>query len=144
MSLVSRNLLPRDSQIANILQASKKDWSLSEWVANFLKEDPYYDDVAYEDLYDDTITGSDGEPIGDEYDDDGVIDSLIILGLAAVILFLVYYRQQRQQAHRQAEENAARAGGVAQPPPAQPGAAPQPGNPGDPVFQPWGAGGLGF
>jgi SEL1 protein len=119
---------------------SKKDWSLSEWIANFLKEDPYYDDGGYEEF-----VGSDGEPLGEEYDEDeGVVDSLIILGVAAAIVFLVYYRQQRQLAHRRAEENAARAGGIAQPQPGQPGAPPQPGNPGDPLFQPWAAGGVGL
>ncbi|KAI0126404.1 hypothetical protein BJ170DRAFT_596006 [Xylariales sp. AK1849] len=123
--------------------STKKDWSLSEWIANFLKDDrAYYDDATYEDLYDDTITGSDGEPLGDEFDDDGVIDSLIILGLAAAVVGLIYYRNHRQQAHRQAEENAARAGGIAQPPAPQPGAVPQPGNPGNPL-QPFGHGGMG-
>ncbi|ORY54848.1 uncharacterized protein BCR38DRAFT_453225 [Pseudomassariella vexata] len=123
--------------------ASKKVWSLSEWIANFLKEDIYYDDGTYEDMYGDTITGSDGEPLGDEFDD-GVIDSLIILGLAAVIVGLIYYRQQRQQAHRQAQDNAIRAGGLAPPPPQQ-AAQPQHGvfAPGDPANPQWGAGGIG-
>lgn len=118
--------------------APKKDWSPSEWIANFLKDENfYYDDGAYGDMYDDTITGSDGEPFGDEFDDEGVLDSLIILGLAAVIVFLIYYRQQRQRAHRQAEEEAAARAGLVPPP------MPQPGAPGDPHFQAWGAGGLG-
>lgn len=88
-------------------------------------------------MYDEGITGSDGEPFGDEFDDEGVLDSLIILGLAAVIVFLIYYRQQRQRAHRQAEEEAAARAGLVPP------LMPQPGAPGDPQFQPWGAGGLG-
>lgn len=108
----------------------RKDWSLSDWIANFLQDEYYYDE--YNDLYGDAMTGSDGQPRGDELDEDGVIDSLIILGLAAIIVFLVYYRQQRQQqAHRQADENAARPAGAAPP------------QPGDPQFAQWGAGGVG-
>ncbi|KAI1378827.1 HCP-like protein [Hypoxylon crocopeplum] len=86
----------------------KKDWSLSEWIANFLQEDDLYYEDAYEEFYDDgTIAGSDGEPLGDALDDlDGVIESLIILGLVGAIMFLMYYRARRQQAHRQAEEAA--------------------------------------
>lgn len=121
-----------------LVAAPKKDWSPSEWIANFLKDEHfYYDDGTYGDMYDDAITGSDGEPFGDEFDDEGVLDSLIILGLAAVIVFLIYYRQQRQRAHRQAEEEAAARAGLVPPP------MPQPGAPGDPHFQPWGVGGLG-
>ncbi|KAI4865314.1 HCP-like protein [Hypoxylon rubiginosum] len=131
----------------------KKDWSLSEWIANFLQEDNiYYDDV-YEDYLEDTITGSDGEPLGEGFDElDGVIESVIILGLIGAILFLMYYRARRQQAHREAEENAARQGqqqqnggvggvglGPAQPAPGQAprGLFPQPG---DPDFAGWPAG----
>ncbi|KAH8682220.1 hypothetical protein BX600DRAFT_505831 [Xylariales sp. PMI_506] len=111
--------------------APKKEWSLGEWLAHFLRDDHlYYDDATYEDLYDNTIVGSDGEPYNDNFDDDGVVDSLIILGLAAIIVALVYYRNQRQQAHRQAEENAARVGpGVQQL--------------GNADFQPLGPGGIG-
>ncbi|KAK7743339.1 ERAD-associated protein [Diatrype stigma] len=96
--------------------SKRKDWSLAEWIANFLQEDAYYyedDDGAYEEYYDgDGITGSDGQPLGggggDEFGDEGVVESLVILGLAAAIVFLMYYRAQRQQAHRQAQEEAAR------------------------------------
>ncbi|OTB05698.1 hypothetical protein M426DRAFT_319687 [Hypoxylon sp. CI-4A] len=120
----------------------RKDWSLSEWIANFLQEDDmYYDDDAYGGFYDDgAIAGSDGEPLGENFDDlDGVVESLIILSLVTAILFLMYYRARRQQAHRQAEEEAARqrqqdggAGAVPQQAPAQPpqpqgGLFPQPG-----------------
>ncbi|KAI1098577.1 HCP-like protein [Jackrogersella minutella] len=120
----------------------RKDWSLREWITNFLQEDNIYfngEDYFYDDG---TIAGSDGEPIGDAFDDlDGVIESLIILGLIAAILFLMYYRARRQQAHRQAEEDAARQAqqqqGAVQPPQGQ--IFPQPGGPG---FGPWGAGGV--
>ncbi|KAI1137252.1 HCP-like protein [Hypoxylon sp. FL0543] len=132
----------------------RKDWSLSEWIANFLQEDNiYYEDDGYGGFYDDgTITGSDSEPLGDTFDDvDGVIESLIILGLVGAIIFLMYYRARRQQAHRLAEENAARQGqrggvvgaGVPQHQPAQAQAQGQGGlfpQPGGPDFGQWAAG----
>ncbi|KAI0011949.1 HCP-like protein [Xylariaceae sp. FL0662B] len=136
--------------------APRKDWSLSEWIANFLQEDDLYYNEVYQEYYDDTITDGDGQPIGDGLDDDvdGVLESLIILGLVGAILFLMYYRAQRQQAHRRAEEeDAARRqqqqpGGGAQPgpaaqpqpPPQQRGLFPQPG---DPDFAQWAAGAVG-
>lgn len=123
--------------------AKKKDWSLSEWVSNFLMDERFqYEEGAYDDLYDDGIVGSDGQPF-DEEDLEGVVDSLIILFVAAAIVALVWYRNARQQAHRQADENAARAGGAVRPAAPQPGAVPQPGNPGLQPFQPPGAGGIG-
>ncbi|KAI1459961.1 HCP-like protein [Annulohypoxylon moriforme] len=131
----------------------KKDWSLSEWIANFLQEDNLYYDDDY--FYDDgTITGSDGDALGEEFEDvDGVIESLIILGLVGAILFLMYYRQRRQQAHRQAEENAARqaqqqqGGGAAAMPQQQQQPLPQGQGgffppPGGPDFGQWAAGGV--
>ena len=36
--------------------------------------------------------------------DDNILDSLIIVGLAAALAFLVYYRQQRQTNHRREVE----------------------------------------
>ena len=60
------------------------------------------------------MTGSDGQPMGgdggDDLGDEGVLESFVILGLAAAILCLMYYRAQRQQAHRErvAREEAAR------------------------------------
>ncbi|KAI0384280.1 HCP-like protein [Hypomontagnella monticulosa] len=128
----------------------KKDWSLSEWIANFLQEDNIYYEDGYEDLYDDgAIAGSDGEPLGDNFDDlDGVVESLIILGLVAAILLLMYYRARRQQAHRQAEEEAAQRGnqpgGVGLAP--QRPQAPQGGlfpPPGGPDFGMWAGGAVG-
>jgi SEL1 protein len=116
---------------------------LSEWVANFLSDERFmqYDD-AYDDLYDDGIVGSDGQAF-DEEDLEGVIDSLVILFVAAAIVALVWYRNARQQAHRQAEDNAARGRVAGRPPAPQPGAVPQPDNPGLDPFLPLGAGGIG-
>lgn len=47
-------------------------------------------------------------PGGDEfYDiiDEGLLESLIIVGLAAALAFLVYYRQQRQTNHQRQQAN---------------------------------------
>jgi SEL1 protein len=83
-----------------------------------------------------------GEPLADE----GVLESLIILGLVAAIMLLMYYRARRQEAHRQAQEDAARQqnnGG------AQPQAQPQQAGGIFPAFggagfnAQWGAGGVG-
>lgn len=82
----------------------KKDWSLKEWIANFLQDEIfYYGDGDYEDPYNDPMPGGDSGIEGDL--DDGIIESLVIVGLAAALVFLVMYRQQRQQAARRAEEN---------------------------------------
>ncbi|GKT64530.1 ubiquitin-protein ligase Sel1 [Colletotrichum tofieldiae] len=122
----------------------KKDWSLSEWIANFLQDDQlYYDDPYYEDIFDDTIggTGPDGNPL----DDDGIAESLIIVFLALSLVLLLYYRQQRQQQHRREEEERRRREGQPAVPVPQgqqqgQGLFPQPGNPG---WNNWVAGGIG-
>lgn len=94
--------------------------------------------------------------LGDEYYgadewvdlDDGILETLIIVGLAATLAFLVWYRQQRQL--RERREREARGNGPV-PQPGQPAAAaavqqedrglfPQPG---DPEFLQWAAGGIG-
>ena len=122
---------------------SKKDWSFSEWLSNFLEEPhPYYHSAEDDDFIDqqaDTMPGGD-----DFYDiiDEGIIESLIIIGLAATLAFLVYYRQQRQTNNRrQAQEQQG-----------QVGVAPLPGQqadggffppPNDPGFGQWVAGGVG-
>ena len=92
-------------------------------------------------------------PGGDEFYniiDDGILDSLIIVGLAATLAFLVYYRQQRQTNHqREAQRQQGQAGVAAQPLPAQqhqPGEQPDGGffpPPGDPNYGQWVAGGVG-
>ncbi|KAL2023258.1 hypothetical protein VTK56DRAFT_3381 [Thermocarpiscus australiensis] len=125
--------------------APKKEWSLSEWINNFLQDDaPYYDE-AYDDLYDDTMPGGDPLEV-----DDGVLESFAILGLAAALVFLIMYRQQRQQAARRREEEARRqqhaaaqagaAEGNQQPHQQERGFFPQPG---DPNFGQWAVGGVG-
>lgn len=123
--------------------APAKDWSLSEWIANFLQEDRFiYDEGQLEDSYDQTMPGADS-PLPEELEE-GLTETFIILGLAAALAFLVYYRQQRQQAHR--EENAVRAQAGA---PGQAGGPVVPGDRGafppvnQPEFRQWVAGGIG-
>ncbi|CAG8949117.1 hypothetical protein HYFRA_00002246 [Hymenoscyphus fraxineus] len=131
--------------------APKKQWSLSEWIANFLQDDhPYYNDD-----YDDSnfLSETDPMPGGDVdgfYEDtiaelDGLLESLIVVGLVASLVFLIYYRNQHQQAHRQGEAARVQAGagpanGAAQEQQEDRGLFPQPG---DPEFGQWAAGGVG-
>lgn len=80
----------------------KKDWSLSEWIANFIALDgEYYEDDMYADEYydDDTIEGG-----GGDFSDEGVIESLLIIGVMTAIVFLLWWRQRLQNQHQQAEE----------------------------------------
>ncbi|KFH45503.1 hypothetical protein ACRE_036940 [Hapsidospora chrysogenum ATCC 11550] len=113
---------------------AKKDWSLSEWIANFIQEDAYYgyeDDMYADDLYDDTIGGGEGD-----FDEGGVLESVLIIGVMTVLIFLLWWRQRIQQAHAQREEERRREQGLPprQPPPAGP-------NPED-GFAQWAAGGI--
>ena len=123
---------------------------MAEWVSNFLQDDhPYYGDADYDDNYlpeNDPMPGGDADGFYDDIIDDGILESFIIIGLAAALVFLIYYRQQHQQAHRRGEE-AARVQQGEQPAPEgqqQPqedrGLFPQPG---DPDFGQWVAGGVG-
>ncbi|KAK4241575.1 protein sel-1 1 [Achaetomium macrosporum] len=124
--------------------APKKDWSLSEWINNFLQDDAQYYDDLYEDGYDDN-----GMPGGDPLEfDDGVMESVVILGLAAALAFLVMYRQHRQQQARRREEEARRQqqgglGGVNQQQPQQQQERAFFPRPGEPEFGQWGVGGVG-
>ena len=118
---------------------TKKDWSLSEWISNFIEEDAYYDydeGVYLDDLYDDTI--GDGE--GDFIDDGGVLESVLIIGVMTALVFLLWWRQRIQQAHAQREEERRREQGL---PPQQP---PPQGNRPNPAdgFPGWAAGGMGM
>merc|ERR1711977_796572 len=107
--------------------APKKQWSMSEWISNFLRDDHmYYGDADYDDNYlpeNDPMPGGDADGMYDDIIDDGIVESILIIVLAAALVFLTYYRQQRQQAHRR--DN---------------GLFPQPG---DPDFGQWVAGGVG-
>jgi SEL1 protein len=73
--------------------------------------------------------------------EDGVLESLIIVGLAATLVVLVYVRQQRALRRGQQDQAAAAAGHGAAPPAANDrGLFPRPD---DPEFRQWAAGGVG-
>ncbi|RDL42386.1 HCP-like protein [Venustampulla echinocandica] len=128
--------------------APKKQWSVGEWISNFLRDDhPYYGDDYDDNLLpeNDPMPGGDADGLYDDIIEDGIVESLIIIGLAATLVFLIYYRQQQQLAHRRAA--GAQAGD-------QPGAQGQEQHPqqedrglfprpGDPAFGQWVAGGVG-
>jgi SEL1 protein len=166
--------------------SSTKSRTFSEWIARFLEsadEDPDEATTGSNNALDDLEldaaaagfgTTDDAMPGGDEsyYDDvdDALLETLIIVGIAATLAFLVYYRQQRQLQQRRAAEGgvgieananaaavAAAPGQVAGP---QPTGAPQRNQqqregrpqanergffpqPGDPDFAAWAAGGVG-
>lgn len=122
-----------------------KQWSLSEWVSNFLRDEKKFDSRSYDEdsPQKDTIPSGDSDGLYDDAIQDGIFESLIILSLCAALVFLIWYRQQRQQAH-QRDPGAGVAG--AQLPGAvaavqqQRGVFPQPG---EPEFAQWVAGGVG-
>ena len=147
------------------LDESQKPRTLSEWISHFLDA---ADDMAeqeqgnFDDLESDSAPyGSDPMPGGDDnFDDfdDGLVESLVIIGLAATLAFLVYYRQQRQLQNRRAAAQAANAQNAAavmdapQPNAGAGAGAAQPApdgnrgffpNPGDPDYGQWVAGGVG-
>jgi SEL1 protein len=77
---------------------------MSEWISNFLRDDHlYYGDNDYDDNYlpeTDPMPGGDVDGLYEDAIDDGILESLIIIGLAAALVVLIYYRQQHQLAHR--------------------------------------------
>jgi len=114
---------------------ARKDWSLSDWIAHFIDQadDYIYDeDGYYDDYFDDTMGGGDGE-----YDDAGIVESVLILGVMTALIFLLWWRQRLQQAHAQREDERRREQGL---PPMPPPAQPAPGN----GFAGWAGGGMGL
>lgn len=117
---------------------TRKDWSLSEWIANFIQEDGYYvyeDDPYVDGLYDDTIGGGEGD-----FEEGGVVESVLIIGIMSALVFLLWWRQRLQQAHAQRDEERRREQGLPprQPPPQGNGPNPEDG------FAQWAAGGVGL
>ena len=89
------------------------------------------------------MPGGDVEGYYDDDIDDGIIETFVIMGLAALLCFLVYYRQQRQMQHRQREAERAQREGRPLP---EGGAHEDRGlfpPPDDPAFAQWAAGGVG-
>jgi SEL1 protein len=124
--------------LTNICVVTKKDQTLTEWIAAFLEAElAGWDDYEADD-YDPVVD--------DEYADDidsDILESLIILALSGALAFLLYYRAQRQ---RRLEEERRRNGEQGQQGQGQQqgqqdrGVFPQPG---DPDFLNWVAGGVG-
>lgn len=87
-------------QIRNVMLTNftekKKDWSLSEWITNFLEDEGLpYDDDYLDDMYDGTL-GDDDEDILD-----GVVESTLIIGITLALVLLLWWRQRMQQQHAQ-------------------------------------------
>lgn len=158
--------------------SEKRSWTLTEWIAHFLESsDNPNGDATDVSGFDELGLGSEayhGDPMpggDDNFDDldDSLLESLIIVGLAATLAFLVYYRNQRQlqmqlrrqqqghgQTGPQGHANAPAQERTPAPPPGQQqgvnnnenddddnharGFFPQPG---DPDFNNWVAGGVG-
>ncbi|PBP25907.1 ubiquitin-protein ligase sel1 [Diplocarpon rosae] len=128
--------------------AEKKNWSLSEWITNFLRDDHmYYGDADFDDNYlpdNDPMPGGDADGLYDDVVDDGLFESIAILVLAGALVALIWYRNQRQLAHRREREAEAAQNGANQGRLQQPlennGLFPQLG---DPEFVQWAAGGVG-
>ncbi|GAO13450.1 hypothetical protein UVI_02016630 [Ustilaginoidea virens] len=128
-----------------------KDWSLSEWIANFMKDDGSYDDEVENTNY---MNDDDALDVGDDdyLDAGGVVESVLILGVTMSLVLLLWYRQRMQQANAQADEARRRGQNHEQPQqPQQPHPLPQPqpgqgGNAANPVngFAGWAAGGMGL
>lgn len=105
----------------------------------------------YDDVYDDTMPGGDA-PHYPGAEDDGFIDTLIIMSLAMALAFVVYYRQHREraeQARRQREQQQQQQQGQGQQQGGNAAAAPDNGGFGQAplnpaVFEDWVAGGVGL
>lgn len=121
--------------------SSNKKWSPSEWIGNFLRDENMYPrDREFEDNLlpeNNPMLVGNTDGLYDDNAEDGVLESLIILGLCAALVFLILYRQQRQQPQRR-EAAEIQNGGLAAP--EQQGIFP---NRGEPEFAQWAAGGIG-
>ncbi|KAH8734922.1 hypothetical protein BGZ61DRAFT_343694 [Ilyonectria robusta] len=112
----------------------KKVRSLSEWIANFLQDNTlHYEDEFYnaEGLYDDTLAS--GDVLNE---DDGIVESFLIIGITLCLVLLLWWRQRLQQVHMQEEDNRRREQGLP-PNPARENAAGE-------GFAEWAAGGGGL
>jgi SEL1 protein len=139
-------------RLTYIFLDSKPPRTFKEWITAFIHndEESYYDELYEQRGEDDEYRGLDADSHEDGYYDDldleideGMLEGLLIVGLAATLLVLVYVRQQQQRRNRQ-NENAngnanANANANAQGN-GDRGFFPQPG---DPEFGQWVAGGVG-
>ncbi|KAI9892125.1 MAG: ERAD-associated protein [Vezdaea aestivalis] len=122
---------------------TKKEWSFSEWIDNFLdgeRTQRYLEAGADDDEDHHPFGPPPSDELLDEIDD-SLLESLFIIALAGVLAFLIYYRQQRQLRRQRGGAGAPGAGGnVAAPPQQDRGLFPAPNDPG---FNQWVAGGVG-
>ncbi|KAH7321273.1 hypothetical protein B0I35DRAFT_477775 [Stachybotrys elegans] len=109
-----------------------RQWSLSDWIANFFQDDEYADDEYWVGEY------SDGVGDDDDFDDSGVVESILIVGIAMSLVFLLWWRQRMQQAHADAENARRREQGL----PLRPGQENRLN--GNERFAGWAAGGVGL
>lgn len=118
---------------------------MKEWIRNFIQDgaQQFYEDFD-DDLYptDALASGSGNEDsLYNDIGDDGIMETVLIMVLAAALVWLIYYRQARQMVHRRAEQERLRRAGLPVPVvPADNGAFPAPG---DPAALDWAAGGIG-
>lgn len=122
----------RDCRLTRCAE-KKKDWSLSEWINNFLDGDQFlYEDDYFEDYYEGTIDS------GEDFDGSSVLESLLIVGVTFALVGLVWWRQRIQLQRAEAEERRRREQGLP----------PNPPLPNDVElmgrFPGWAAGGIGF
>lgn len=108
---------------------------MSDWIANFLQDDGLADDeddYYMDEMYDGAVDGD------DEFDDAGVVESILIVGITMSLVLLLWWRQRMQQAHAQAEDARRQEQGLP----------PRPAQENRPVagdgFPAWAAGGMGL
>jgi SEL1 protein len=132
-------------------QPERRSLSFAEWISAFLEADQLYQQEHYE--ADDWESDHDHMPgedyFDDGYEDDSMIDTLILGGLVAALGWLLWYRQQQRR--RAVEQQRVANGGApnddAQQEVRQPaqqndgGFFPQPG---DPARNDWAVGGIGL
>ncbi|KAG9242603.1 hypothetical protein BJ878DRAFT_464063 [Calycina marina] len=123
----------------------QKQWSLSEWINNFLQEDPSYLGE-YDDEYlpeGDPMPGGDADGMYDDviFEGLGILDYLLAMSFIFALIALIFHRRRvAGEVERQRQEG--QQGGQQQPPLQQDDRGVFPGV-GDPEFNQWVAGGVG-
>ena len=141
--------MSKSTELTPIL-APRKTWT--EWLQAFLEADaqrPAYDEAGnpigtFFDDHDHGAADDGWQTLGGDYDDlqfdeDGLIESLMIIGAAALLMILVVYRRRRQD-ERERERLGLPPGAPLPGQQQQGGLFPQPG---DAAFPDWAAGGVG-
>jgi len=129
-----------------IHSAPKKQWSLAEWISNFLQEDEGYAASYDDDNYlpdDDPMPGGDADGMYDDvlYDGFGILDYLLAMSFVFALVALIYHRQRvAAEVQRQREQGQQQGQQPQDPQQNDRGLFP---GPGDPDFNQWVAGGIG-